>query len=134
MQTTLCILKPDSVAARNTGPMLTEIERSGLEIVGLRKLRLSRGDAEKFYAVHQQRPFYGSLVEFMTSGPVVVAALRGEDAVQRWRDLMGATDPAKAAPGTLRKRFGTNIEHNGCHGSDAVETARQEIAFFFPEL
>jgi len=134
MQTTLCILKPDSVAARNTGPMLTEIERSGLEIVGLRKLRLSRGDAEKFYAVHQQRPFYGSLVEFMTSGPVVVAALRGEDAVQRWRDLMGATDPAKAAAGTLRKRFGTNIEHNGCHGSDAVETARQEIAFFFPEL
>src|SRR5262245_63885986 len=130
MQTTLCILKPDAVAARNTGAMLTEIERSGLEIVALRKLRLSRADAEKFYAVHQQRPFFATLVEFMTSGPVVVAALRGDDAITRWRELMGATDPAKAAAGTLRKRFGTNIEHNGCHGSDAAETARQEIAFF----
>jgi len=134
MQTTLCILKPDAVAARHTGPMLTEIERSGLEIVALRKLRLSQADAEKFYAVHQQRPFFASLVQFMTSGPVVVAALRGDDAIRRWRDLMGATDPAKAAPESLRKRFGTNVENNACHGSDAVETAAQEIAFFFPEL
>jgi nucleoside-diphosphate kinase len=134
MQTTLSIVKPDAVAARNTGAILTEIESSGLEIVALRKLRLSKADAEKFYAVHQQRPFFASLVEFMTSGPVVVAALRGDDAIKRWRDLMGATDPAKAAAGTLRKRFGANVENNACHGSDAVETARQEVAFFFPEL
>jgi len=131
---TFAIIKPDAVRARVAGRILTRIEEAGFTVRAMRLTHLSRGEAEGFYAVHQQRPFFASLVQFMTSGPVVVAALRGDDAIRRWRDLMGATDPAKAAPESLRKRFGTNVENNACHGSDAVETAAQEIAFFFPEL
>jgi nucleoside-diphosphate kinase len=102
--------------------------------VGLRLTQLSRAEAESFYAVHKERPFYKSLCDYMTSGPVIVAVLAGEGAIKRWRDLMGATDPAKAAPGTIRKDFGQNVEQNATHGSDAPETAANEVAFFFRGL
>jgi nucleoside-diphosphate kinase len=131
MERTFAIIKPDAVARRLAGDILKRIEESGLRIVGLRLVRLTRTDAESFYAVHKERPFYGSLCEYMSSGPVIVAVLAGEGAIKLWRDLMGATDPAKAAPGTIRKDFGQNVEQNATHGSDAPETAAQEIAFFF---
>jgi nucleoside-diphosphate kinase len=134
MERTLAIFKPDAVARHLAGDILKRIEASGLRVVGLRLLQLTRAQAETFYEVHKERPFYGSLCEYMTSGPVIVAVLAGEGAIKRWRDLMGATDPAKAAPGTIRKDFGQNVEQNATHGSDAPETAAHEIAFFFRGL
>ncbi len=134
MERTLFIIKPCAVAAGSTGPILTQIEDSGLRIVAMRMLQLSIGQAEGFYAVHRERPFFGELVEFMVSGPVVVGVLEGDDAIQRYRDLMGATDPAKAAPGTLRAGFATSLTKNAVHGSDGVETAAEEIPYFFRSL
>jgi nucleoside-diphosphate kinase len=132
MERTFAIIKPDAVARGLSGDILKRIEASGLTVVALRKLRLSRGDAEKFYDVHKARPFFGGLCDYMTSGPVVVAVLEGEKAISKWRQLMGATDPKKADAGTIRKDFGIDVEKNATHGSDAPETAAQEIAFFFP--
>jgi nucleoside-diphosphate kinase len=134
MERTFAIIKPDAVARHLAGDILKRVEQSGLRLVGLRLAQLSRAEAESFYAVHTERPFYKSLCDYMTSGPVIVAVLAGDGAVKRWRDLMGATDPAKAAAGTIRKDFGQNVEQNATHGSDAPETAAQEIAFFFRGL
>jgi nucleoside-diphosphate kinase len=134
MERTLAIVKPDAVARQLAGDILKRIDASDLRVVGLRLTQLTRAEAESFYAVHKERPFYGSLCEYMSSGPVIVAVLAGEGAIKRWRDLMGATDPAKAAAGTIRKDFGQNVEQNATHGSDAPETAAQEIAFFFRGL
>jgi len=134
MEKTLAIIKPDAVSRGLTGDILKRIEASGLSIRALRKLHLSRAQAEMFYAVHKARPFYGDLCKYMTSGPVVVAVLGADGAIAKWRELMGATDPAKAAPGTIRREFGQNIEANATHGSDAPETAAQEIAFFFAAM
>jgi nucleoside-diphosphate kinase len=134
MERTLCIVKPDAVEAGNTGPILARIEASGLKVVALRMLRLEPSEAEAFYAVHAERPFYRSLVEFVTSGPVVVGVLEGDDAISRYRKLMGATDPANAEPGTLRAEFATDVERNAVHGSDGPDTAREEVAFFFRRL
>ena len=132
MERTLAIVKPDAVRRGLTGDILKRIEASGLTIVALRKLQLSRADAEKFYDVHKARPFFRGLCEYMTSGPVVIAVLQGENAISKWRQLMGATDPKKADAGTIRKDFGIDVEQNATHGSDAPETAANEIAFFFP--
>jgi len=131
MQTTLAILKPDTVAAGNAGKVLAHLEKEGFTIRGLRVLHLTDAQAKAFYEVHKERPFYGSLVRFMTEGPVVVMALERENAVAEWRKLMGATNPANAEAGTLRKLFAESIERNAVHGSDAAETAAQEIPFFF---
>jgi len=132
MERTLAIVKPDAVRRGLTGDILKRIEASELKIVGLRKIQLSRADAERFYDVHRSKPFFNGLCEYMTSGPVVVAVLQGEGAITKWRQLMGATDPKKADPGTIRKDFGLDVEQNSTHGSDAPETAAQEISFFFP--
>jgi nucleoside-diphosphate kinase len=131
VQRTLTIVKPDAVAKMATGEILSRFEKAGLEIVALKKLRLSEEQARGFYAVHKERPFYGELVQFMTSGPVVVGVLEGPDAIAKNRELMGPTDSTKAEPGTIRGDFGTDIERNAVHGSDAPETARVEIAYFF---
>ncbi len=133
MERTLAIVKPDAVCAGNTGRILAYLESEGFRILGLRRLRLSRPQAEAFYAVHQARPFYASLVAFMTEGPVVAIALERENAVSRLREVMGATDVAKAADGTIRKLFGTSMERNAIHGSDSPENASRELAFFFSE-
>lgn len=133
MEMTLAIVKPDAVAARHAGKVLAFLEEKGFEIRGLRKLRLSQEQARAFYAVHKERPFYGSLVEFMTSGPVVPVALARDNAVAYLREVMGATDVAKAAPGTIRNLFGTSIERNAIHGSDSPENAAVELAFFFSQ-
>ena len=130
-QRTLAIVKPDAVEKGATGEILKRIEASGLRIIGLKKIRLSEQLASGFYAVHKERPFYKELVAFMTSGPVVVAALEGDDAIAKWRGLMGATDSKKADAGTIRRDFGTDIERNAVHGSDAPETAKVELAYFF---
>jgi nucleoside-diphosphate kinase len=134
LERTLCIIKPDAVSKGLTGEILAAIQRAGLRPVALRMLRLTRTQAEGFYAVHRERPFFPSLVEFMRSGPVVVAVLEGEDAIQRYRRLMGATDPSKAEPGTLRKAFAESTQHNAVHGSDGSDTARTEVAYFFSSL
>jgi nucleoside-diphosphate kinase len=133
-QRTLAIVKPDAVKRNLIGEVIRRIEQSGLQVAAARFLQLSTSDAEGFYAVHKERPFFGSLVEYMCSGPVLVMALEGDDAIKRWRDLMGATDPAKAAPGTIRKDLGESVEANATHGSDAPETAAAEIAYFFRSL
>jgi nucleoside-diphosphate kinase len=130
-QRTLSIVKPDAVAKAATGEILRRFEQAGLQVVALKKLRLTEAQARGFYAVHKERPFYGDLVKFMTSGPVVVSVLEGPDAIARNRELMGPTDSTQAAPGTIRGDFGTDIERNAVHGSDAPETARVEIAYFF---
>ncbi|MFW6050425.1 MAG: nucleoside-diphosphate kinase [Myxococcota bacterium] len=132
VERTLGIIKPDAVEKKKIGEILSMIEDCGLDILALRMTRLSRPQAEGFYAVHRERPFFGELVEFMSRGPVVVMVLQGDDAIQRWRKLMGATDPAKAEDGTIRKRFGANVGENAVHGSDAPETAQVEVSFFFP--
>ncbi len=134
MERTLSIIKPDAVAKEQVGEILAAIQASGLRIVAMRMLGMTIEEAEGFYAVHRERPFFASLTKFMSSGPIVVCALEGENAIARYRELMGATDPAEAAEGTLRKRFATNIERNACHGSDAPETARTELAYFFSAL
>jgi nucleoside-diphosphate kinase len=133
MERTLTIIKPDGVAAALTGTILARLEQAGFRILGLRRLQLTRAQAEGFYAVHRDRGFFPDLIRFMTEGPVVVAAIEREQAVTELRRLMGATDPAKAEAGTLRKQLATSIERNVIHGSDAPETARQEIAFFFAQ-
>jgi len=134
MQRTLAIIKPDAVERRLAGTILQRIEEAGFQIRAMRLVRLSRREAEGFYAVHRERPFFRGLTEFMSSGPAVVLALEAPDAIRRWRDLMGATDPAKAAEGTLRREFGSSIERNATHGSDAPETAAFELAYFFPGI
>jgi nucleoside-diphosphate kinase len=134
MERTLAIIKPDAVAARNAGRILQRIEDSGFTIRAMRLVSLSSKEAEGFYAVHRERPFFASLTAFMSSGPVVVLALEAPDAIKKWRTLMGATDPAKADPNTLRKDFGKSIENNATHGSDAPDTAAYEIGYFFPGL
>ena len=133
IERTLSIIKPDATRRNLTGAINERFETSGLRIVAQKRLRLSQDLAERFYAVHAQRPFYSSLVTFMTSGPVVVQVLEGENAVTKNREVMGATDPAKADPGTIRKDFAESIEANSVHGSDSPENAAQEIAFFFAE-
>lgn len=131
MQRTLTILKPDTVAAHRCGGIVDRLEREGFAILGVKRLRLAQAQAEAFYAVHRERPFFGSLVKLMTEGPVWVMALAREDAVAHLRMVMGATDPAKAAPGTIRADFATSIERNAIHGSDSPENAAIELAFFF---
>jgi len=131
---TLCIVKPDAIGKRVLGRIVTMIEDAGLTLVAGRILRLAPADAERFYAVHRERAFFADLVRFMSSGPVFVGVLEGERAIARWRDLMGPTDSTKAARGTVRGAFGTDVEKNAVHGSDGAETARAEIAFFFPGL
>jgi nucleoside-diphosphate kinase len=131
---TLAIIKPDAVKARKSGKIIQRIEEAGFTIRAMRLLNLSRQDAEGFYAVHRERPFFGSLTAFMSSGPAIVMALEAPDAIKKWRTLMGATDPAKADAGTLRKEFGASIENNATHGSDAPETAAFELGYFFPGI
>jgi nucleoside-diphosphate kinase len=131
---TLCIVKPDAMGKRALGRILAMIQARGLDVVAGRIVRLAAADAERFYAVHRERRFFPDLVAFMSSGPVFVAVLEGEGAIAGWRDLMGPTDAAKAPTGTVRGEFGTDVEKNAVHGSDAPETARAEIAFFFPGL
>ena len=131
MERTLAIIKPDAVERRLVGRIIQRIEDSGFQICAMRRIELSRAEAEGFYAVHRQRPFFASLATFMSSGPAVVMVLEGPDAITRWRRLMGATDPAKADPGTLRNEFAQSIERNATHGSDAPETAAFEIGYFF---
>jgi nucleoside-diphosphate kinase len=131
VERTFSIIKPDATARNLTGAINAVIEAAGLRIVGQKRVRITRDQAETFYGVHRARPFFGELVDFMTSGPVVVQVLEGENAIARYRDVMGATDPAKAAEGTIRKRYAQSIGENSVHGSDAPETAVQEIAQFF---
>jgi len=131
MERTLAIVKPDAVERGLAGEILKRIEASGLKISALKRLQLARAQAERFYDVHKERPFYKGLCDYMTSGPVVIAVLSGDRAITRWRELMGATDPAKANPGTIRKDLGLDVEKNAVHGSDAPETAAKEISFFF---
>jgi nucleoside-diphosphate kinase len=134
MERTLAIVKPDGVERRVAGRVLARIEEEGFEIVALRLVRMSRREAEGFYAVHRDKPFFNDLTAFMSSGPALVMVLQADDAIARWREVMGATDPARADEGTLRKQFATNIERNVVHGSDAPETAAIETAYFFPGI
>ncbi len=131
IEKTLAIIKPDAVEKRHIGDIVAAIEEAGLTIAAMRMVHLTREQAEGFYYVHRERPFFGELVEFMSRGPVVVMCLQGEDAIARWRKLMGATNPAEADEGTLRKRFGASIGENAVHGSDAPETAAFEVGYFF---
>ena len=132
VERTFSIIKPDAVAAGNAGAILALLQKAGFKIIGMRQTRLSEAQAQAFYAVHKERPFYAGLVKFMTEGPIVVLALERENAVKQLREVMGATNPANAAEGTVRKLYATDIERNAIHGSDAPETAAVELAFFFP--
>ncbi len=134
MERTLAIIKPDAVKGRHAGSIIQRIEKDGFTIRAIRMVSLSQKEAEGFYAVHRERPFFASLTRFMSSGPAIVIALEGEDAIRKWRTLMGATDPAKADAGTIRKEFGSSLENNATHGSDAPETAAFELAYFFRGL
>jgi nucleoside-diphosphate kinase len=131
---TLAIIKPDAVERRLSGKIIQRIEDEGFQIRAMRRVHLSNAQAEGFYAVHRARPFFASLTTFMSSGPAIVVVLQAPDAIKKWRTLMGATDPAKADPGTLRKEFAESIERNATHGSDAADTAVYEIGYFFPGL
>ena len=131
VERTFSIIKPDAVAAGQAGEILATIQQAGFKVLALRMTRLTEAQAQGFYAVHRERPFYAGLVKFMTEGPIVVLALEREDAIAKWRETMGATNPANAAEGTIRKRFATNIERNCVHGSDAPETAETDLRFFF---
>ena len=131
MQRTLAIIKPDAVGNHSVGAIIKRIEESGLEICALRMVNLTKQDAEGFYAVHKEKPFFDALTSFMSSGPAVVLVLEGENAIRRWRDLMGATNPNDAELGTLRKEFGASIDRNATHGSDADDTAAYELDYFF---
>jgi nucleoside-diphosphate kinase len=131
MQRTLAIIKPDAVERQLSGAIIQRIEAAGFQIRAMKRVHLTRQEAEGFYAVHRERPFFASLTSFMSSGPAVVLVLEAADAIKKWRTLMGATDPAKADPGTLRKEFAQSIERNATHGSDAPETAAYEIGYFF---
>ncbi|PYG00769.1 MULTISPECIES: nucleoside-diphosphate kinase [unclassified Thioalkalivibrio] len=128
---TLSIIKPDAVSKNVIGEIYSRFEKAGLKIVGARMMHLDRAQAERFYEVHKERPFFNDLVEFMISGPVMVQVLEGEDAIAKNRDIMGATNPAEAAPGTIRADYAVSIDENAVHGSDAADTAEREIAFFF---
>lgn len=131
MERTFAIIKPDAVRARAAGRIIARIEEAGFTIRGMRLTHLTKREAEGFYAVHRERPFFASLTDFMSSGPCIVMTLEAPDAIRKWRTLMGPTDPLKAEAGTLRKEFGTSIEHNATHGSDAPETAAFELGYFF---
>jgi len=134
VEQTLALIKPDAVSRGLTGEILRRLEAAGLTIVALKRLRLTREQARAFYAVHRERPFFDSLTDYMSSGPIVALVAQGEDAIRRWRDLMGDTDPQKAAPGTIRRDLGLDKEKNAVHGSDGPETAATEIPFFFSAL
>lgn len=131
---TFAMIKPDAVAAKNSGKIIDMVEHNGFEIVRMQKVIIAKDLAEEFYAVHKDRPFYQELVEFVTSAPVIIMALHKDDAINSWRELIGATDPAQAAAGTIRNLFGTSIGNNAVHGSDSSETAVQELELFFPDL
>jgi len=131
VERTFAIIKPDAVEAGNAGAIISKIEGNGFQILAMRKIHMTRAQAEGFYAVHRKRPFFRSLVKFMTSGPSIVMVLERENAIAKWRQVMGSTNPAEAARGTVRKLYGTSIEHNASHGSDAPETAQTELGFFF---
>jgi len=132
LERTLSIVKPDAVEKNNIGGIVAMIEAAGLKVKAMRMMHMSRPQAEGFYYVHKQRPFFGELCDFMTRSPAVVMCLEGENAIAKYREVMGATDPAKATAGTIRKKYGSNIGENACHGSDAKETAAFEISYFFP--
>lgn len=134
VERTLSIIKPDAVARNLIGEVYARLERAGLRIVAAKMLHLTQEEAERFYAVHRERPFFSELVQFMTSGPIMVQVLEGDEAIDRNREVMGATDPRKAAPGTIRADFASEITENAVHGSDGPETARAEIAFFFSAM
>jgi nucleoside-diphosphate kinase len=134
MQRTFAIIKPDAVRSQAAGQILSRIEGAGFAVRAMRMIHMSKAEAEGFYHVHREKPFFGGLTDFMSSGPCVVLCLEAPDAIRKWRDLMGATDPAKAAPGTLRKDFGASIDNNATHGSDAPETAAFELGYFFRGL
>jgi nucleoside-diphosphate kinase len=134
IERTLAIIKPDAVERRLAGKIIQRIEDAGFQIRAMRRVHLTKPQAEGFYAVHRERPFFGSLTAFMSSGPVIVMVLEAADAIKTWRTLMGATDPAKADAGTLRKEFAQSIERNATHGSDAADTASYEIGYFFPGM
>jgi len=134
IERTFAMIKPDAVAAKNSGKIIDLIEQNGFTILGLRKMNIDTKKAEEFYAVHKERPFFGELVSFVTSGPVIVMALEKANAVKAWRDLMGATDSRKADKGTVRNLYGTDIGRNAAHGSDSVENGKIELSLFFPEL
>lgn len=134
MERTCAIIKPDAVAAHKTGAIISLIEWNKFGIVGMKMMQLSRAQGEEFYGVHKAKPFFNELVGHITSGPVIVMALEKDNAIKEWRELMGATDPVKAAPGTLRRMFAESITRNAVHGSDAPETAQKEVKFFFPDL
>jgi nucleoside-diphosphate kinase len=134
MERTFAIIKPDAMRARLAGRIIQRLEDEGFQIRAMRLVSLSKREAEGFYAVHRERPFFSSLTAFMSSGPAVVLALEAPDAIRKWRTLMGATDPAKADAGTLRKEFGQSIENNATHGSDAPDTAAFELSYFFPGI
>ena len=134
IERTLSIIKPDATRRNLTGKIIARLEEAGLRVIAQKRLWLTRQQAEGFYAVHRERPFFGSLTDFMSSGPAVLLALEAPDAIRKWRTLMGATDPAKADPGTLRKEFGESIEFNVTHGSDAPDTAAFELGYFFPGI
>jgi nucleoside-diphosphate kinase len=131
MERTFAIIKPDAVKKRVAGQILARIESAGFRVCGMRLIHMSKKEAEGFYYVHKARPFFGGLTDFMSSGPCIVLCLEADGAIKKWRDLMGATDPAKADPGTLRKEFGASIDNNATHGSDAPETAAFELGYFF---
>ena len=134
MERTLALIKPDAVAAGHIGEIVAQIQKAGLKIVAMKMLRWSKSQAQGFYHVHKEKPFFNDLVEFMTSGPIVAMVLEGDDAISRWRALMGPTDSTKAGKDTIRGQFGTNIERNAVHGSDAPETAKFEISYCFAEM
>ena len=134
IQRTLCIIKPDAVEKRKAGAILQRVQEEGFRVLGLRQIHLSLRQVEGFYAVHRERPFFAELCKFMSRGPVVIAALERDEAVQHWRDVIGATDPAKATAGTIRKQYGSNVGENAVHGSDSAENGRLECAYFFPEM
>ncbi len=134
VERTLAIIKPDAVERNIIGEILKEVESSGLKIVAMKMIHLSKRQAEGFYYVHREKPFFDSLTDYMSSGPIVVMVLEGEGAIERWRKLMGATNPENAEEGTIRKRFGLNVEKNSVHGSDSPDSARYEISYFFSDL
>ncbi len=134
MERTLALIKPDATERRHAGAIIERIEAAGFRILAMKTVRLTKGEAEAFYAVHRERPFFATLTEFMASGPVVALALEAPDAIRRWRSVMGATDPAKAEVGTIRKDFATSIDRNATHGSDAPDTAAFELGYFFSGL
>lgn len=134
LERTFAIIKPDVVADKNSGKVIDIIENDGFEILGMKKIHMSKDLAEHFYDIHKDRSFFNDMIKFITSGPVVVLALQKENAIKAWRDLIGATNPADAIEGTIRKQFGKSIDNNAVHGSDATETASREISIFFPEL